>query len=194
MASIVSRFLLAVAWIFASTGCVPVVSPAEPPSSHDLGETPDRCIGLGNVLGIPSGSARGSQFSGRYRSLSNLLLDCVRCPLHTFADARCENVTVDPTHEYEVIQTDGRVVFDDGDVRVVGGVDGDGSFTIGAVITPTGTTGVHTGEGFALIEGRFDATGYNATLVTRITANDPDDAEDVVDVQGVSRVRAERTE
>ena len=184
MAKMGSRFFLVTMWIFTLTRCVPIVSPAE--SSN--------CIALGDVSNIPSGSALGSQYSGHYRTLSNVWLNCIQCPSNAIADATCDDTTVDPAHEYEVIQTDGQLIYDDGDLRAVGGVDADGSFTIGATVTPTNNTDVRTGNGFALIEGRFDATGYNATLTLRITVNDPDHTEEVVDLQSVSRIRAERTE
>jgi len=147
-----------------------------------------------DVAALPRGSAGGNEWSGRYRSVTNLLEDCYPCERNELRSPCADvEVWVRPQASFDIIHDNGLLIVEDEQATLTGGVDSDGHFEIGGFITPYRSNGLQTGRGLVVLRGEFDRSGFTASMVVRVTGNfNEDDLAETSDIQWITELRAER--
>ncbi len=151
------------------------------------------CLSIDDVTDIPSGDATGTIEWGTYCTVSNVRTSCTQCELNTVPESECTDTTIDPTILATYMQSGGQLTVEGTDgASMTGGINTDGTFTIGTIITPTADDGTPTGQGLALIEGAFVGNRIIATLTMRLTVNESDGR--TTDLTFIFSVTSERVE
>ncbi len=185
--------LIGCVMVLALVGCETLPGdlsgPGNPPGGQPL---PPTCLTIDDVINIRPGDATGTEDWGTYHAVTNFRESCTQCDQNAVPDATCTTVTIDPNARTTYRQDGGVLTAQSTDgTTAQGGINDDGTFTLGAVITPTTDDGGPTGQGLALLEGRFVGDRIVITLTVRMTVNS---ADGVIDLQSVHAVTQERVE
>jgi hypothetical protein len=157
----------------------------------NTGLLPDTCLSIEQIINIPSGDAQGTVNWGTYRPVSNVRTSCDQCALNTVPESTCTDSTVDPNARATFVQVDGALSATGTDgLELSGGVNVDGTFTLGSIITPMFDDGSSGGQGLGLFEGQFVGERIIGTLTSRLTVNDTDGR--TIDLLAVATVVYER--
>lgn len=157
------------------------------------GLSPGDCLTIEQVTNIPPGNAQGTVDWGTYRPVSNVRTSCARCSLNTIPDSMCTDSTVDPDGRATFMQVDGVLSASGSDsLQLTGGINSDGTFTLGAIVTPMSGEGTSGGQGLALLEGQFVGNRIIATLTSRLTVNDT--GGETIDLLSVATVTYEHVD
>lgn len=133
------------------------------------------CLSIDDVTNIPSGDATGTIEWGTYRAVSNIRTSCVQCALNTVPESECTDSTLDQTILTTFTQNGGQLTAEATDgSSMTGSINTDGTFTIGAIITPTADDGTTAGQGLILFEGAFVGNRIIVTGTMRLTVNESD--------------------
>lgn len=151
------------------------------------------CLSIDDVINIPLGNATGTVEWGIYRPVSNIRTSCTQCELNTVPESKCTESTLDPTVHSTFTQDGGRLTLTGPDgTTITGGINADGTFTIGTVGTLTLDDGTPNGQGLSLIEGAFVGNRIIVTGMLRSTWNEADGR--TVDLLSVHSITLERVE
>ncbi len=173
------------ALLSALAGC----DTTSPPGSFPPAST---CLTIDDVINIPPGDATGTKDWGTYRTVTNFRESCTQCDQNTDPGATCTTDTIDPNARAVYRQEGGVLVTQGSDGNTAqGGINADGTFTLGVASTAGTIDGEPAGQGLALLEGRFVGDRIVITMTFRMTVNSPDG---VVDLQAVHAVTQERVE
>ena len=154
---------------------------------------PSVCLAVDDVLNIPPGDGTQTMVLGTYHAITQFRESCAQCSKNTFPETECTDDTIDVSVRTTFTQDGGILTVERTDGNTLqGGINTDGTFIIGATVTPTRDDGVQSGQGLVLFEGRFTGNVIIATITVRLTVNDPGGG--VLDAQSVHAVTLERVE
>lgn len=151
------------------------------------------CLETADVTNIPPGNATGSAFGGQYVIVSGYGSSCHTCSRNEIPDF-CEHWAPSLTEGtiVTVTQSDGRITFQDASTTATGGVNTDGSFSLGAIIPVTDNeSGETIGQGLVLMTGQFVDDRILMTARMRMTGNWPDGLADAEVVNIVTYQRSQ---
>ena len=149
---------------------------------------PAPCLSIDDVINIPSGNAVETIDWGVYRGVSIVRTSCTQCELNTVASSKCTEATLN-SNFLTFQQTGGRLTAEGPNSVLAGGIDTDGTFTIGTISTPVANDGTFGGQGLVLIEGQFIGNRIITTLTTRVTISN---AEGTIDLMAVHSFTLDR--
>ncbi|HWL92604.1 MAG TPA: hypothetical protein VNT79_03645, partial [Phycisphaerae bacterium] len=111
---------------------------------------------------------------------------------NTDPDSRCTDTSIDPNIETTFTQVGGRLTAESDGIDYTGGINTDGTFTIGAIVTPTAPDGSASGQGLVIIEGEFVGDRIIGIARTRLTGNNDDGS--TIDLQAEFTLTLERVD